>query len=160
MMGRPLVDGPRVTWAALERIGWPRCPRRAPGSPDHGLLLARSGGSLFCRSNPPAGRAAFPGCNTARWSDCFGSCPPADDADVARPGVLPFDDEAVPAVLREVGNRQRSDRDGAHPSFRMDAGMAGYAVDLDFEIVRAGRADAGGGGRAPGPPTTQPRGGG
>src|SRR5690348_3207051 len=62
-------------------------------------------------------------------------------ADVARSGFLSLHDQAVPAVGLQVGDGGSGDCDRADAVLRIDAGVAGQAVDGDVEIERPGGAD-------------------
>ena len=65
----------------------------------------------------------------------------ADHADVARALPCGLLDEAVPAVLHQVGNRERRDGDRADAFFRPIAGVAREPADFDRHAIAAGRAD-------------------
>ena len=61
--------------------------------------------------------------------DDIGRLAALNHADVARAGVPSFYDQPVPAVLHQVGDRQRRDRDRADALGRVLAGVAGEAVE-------------------------------
>ena len=65
----------------------------------------------------------------------------ANHADVAGALKTLLFHPPVPACAVKIGNRQGGYRDGTHPRFRGNTGMAGDSTDVNFHPVSAGRSD-------------------